>query len=354
MRDIRFVIPGDPATKTGGYLYDSRLMAGLETRGFSIGLVRLSELFPFPDARALEQAEAAIAELPSGLPVVADGLALGAMPAALVHRLSRDRMLIALVHHPLAAETGLGKASRAHLYETERQALDIADRVVVTGPATARLLMHDYGIPGARIETILPGTDPAPLAEGGEGVCNLLCVATLTPRKNQMQLLDALAAIETASPWRLMLAGSDQRDKAYAARVRSAVGELGLEEHVRMLGEVDQDSLERLYHKADAFVVPSFLEGYGMVFAEALARGLPIVAPRSAAIVETLPEDCGLFVSPGDFADLKRALETLLNAAEDRGRLQAGARKARDDLPRWETAVERFSELLAGREVQKA
>lgn len=349
MSDICFVIPGDPATKTGGYLYDSRLMAGLERRGFSIGLLRLSERFPFPDTSALEQAEAAIAELPPGLPVVADGLAFGAMPVPLVRRLSRDRLLIALVHHPLAAETGLDEVSRARLHETERQALRFADCVVVTGPATARLLMNEYGIPGARIETILPGTDPAPLAEGGEGVCNLLCVATLTPRKNQLQLLEALAGLETTTPWRLVLVGSDRRDRDYAARVCAAVKALGLERHVQLLGEVDQNHLDDLYHQADVFVLPSLLEGYGMVFAEALARGLPIVAPRSAAIVETLPGSCGLFVAPGDFADLKAVLEKLLNDSQARASLRAGARMVRDDLPRWEMAVDLFAALLADR-----
>ncbi|MGM0560325.1 MAG: glycosyltransferase family 4 protein [Pseudomonadota bacterium] len=348
MPAVCFMIPGDPETRTGGYHYDRQIMKGFEERGLSVELARLSEDFPFPGSDALVQVEEIISRLPSDRPVVVDGLAFGAFPEHLAARLTQGRQLIALVHHPLARETGLTREQREELYLSERRSLAFADRVVVTGPATARELHSDYQVPKMRLQVILPGTEHQDLATGGEeGCCNLLTVATLTPRKNQLQLLEALAELKLTGNWKLTLAGSDQRDRAYAAEVAQAVLGLGLQDRVIVTGELSPAELDRCYYDADVFVLPSLLEGYGMVFAEALARGLPIVAPRSAGIVETLPDNCGLFVEPGDLTDLRQALDRVLNDADCLATLQARALEARKSLPRWEDAVDGFARLLA-------
>lgn len=347
MSPICFMIPGDPETRTGGYHYDRRIIYGLKERELSVQLASLREDFPFPSPETLIQAEKTISGLPAGQSVIIDGLAFGAFPERLASRLAQDRLLIALVHHPLARETGLNPQEREQLYLSERRALAYADRVVVTGPATARELHSDYQVPKRSLKVILPGTEHKGLAIGGEGrCCNLLSVATLTPRKNQLQLLEALALLDPTENWKLTLAGSDQRDRDYAAEVVGTVGRLGLEDRVVVRGELAPAELDRCYHEADVFVLPSLMEGYGMVFAEALAHGLPIVAPRSAGIVETLPDNCGLFVEPGDLADLKRSLERILIDKEFLATLRLGALGARETLPRWDKAVGQFARLL--------
>jgi len=99
---------------------------------------------------------------------------------------------------------------------------------------------------------------------------------------------------------------------------------------------------------ADVFVLPSFHEGYGMVFAEALAHGLPIVATTAGAIPDTVPGDTGLLVPPGDVRALSEALRRVVEDTALRTRLAAAARRAGRRLPDWPAAVDRW---LAGLDV---
>jgi glycosyltransferase involved in cell wall biosynthesis len=101
-----------------------------------------------------------------------------------------------------------------------------------------------------------------------------------------------------------------------------------------------------MYGQADAFVLPSYFEGYGMVLAEALAHGLPVISTTAGAIPDTVPREAGVLVPPGDAAALRAALAALLDEPALRTRLAAGARAARAVLPTWPQAVARFAAAL--------
>ncbi len=149
--------------------------------------------------------------------MLVDGLALGALPDEAEREASR-LTIVALVHHPLAAETGIDRALAAALEVSERRALAAVRSVVVTSHATAARLAG-YGVTADRIAVVEPGTDPAPLARGSVAASvgrapapvALLCVATLTPRKGYELLVRALATIPERH-WRLTCAGSLDRD----------------------------------------------------------------------------------------------------------------------------------------------
>lgn len=343
-RPIAFLLPGDPETRTGGYIYDKRIVAGLRRLGRTVDLVRLADNFPDPDAPALDRARAAFAALPEGAIAVVDGLAFSAMPEIVLAERRRLR-LVALVHHPLALETGLDAARRADLFERERRALAAACRIVVTSPQTVRDLAP-YGVPADRVAAILPGTDPAPTARGSAGAPPvLLCVATVTPRKGHMVLIEALAQLGDR-PWRLVCAGSLERDPATARSVADAVHRLGIARRVAFLGEIAGAALDAAYHGADLFVLPSFHEGYGMAYAEALARGLPVIATTAGAIPETVPADAGVLVPPGDAPALARAIASCLDDPATMARLRHGALAARQSLPDWPASARAFGHLL--------
>jgi hypothetical protein len=157
------VIPGDLDTRTGGY-GDRRIIAGLRDRGWPVDVRRLDDSFPTPTPAAREQAGQVLAAIPDGSIVLVDGLALGALPAE-VEREARRLKIVALVHHPLAAEIGIDPALAAAFEISERRALAASRSVVVTSRATAARLA-DYGIGADRITVVEPGTDPAPLARG--------------------------------------------------------------------------------------------------------------------------------------------------------------------------------------------
>ena len=341
-----FVVPGDWHTPTGGYRYDRRIAEALREAGWDVELCRLDAGFPWPDASARADAARRIAALPDGTLAVADGLAFGVLPELAAQHARRLRW-VALVHHPLHLETGVDAAARDGLREQEGRALAAARQVIVTSAATARDLAH-FAVPPPRVAVVEPGTDAAPLATGAaDGVPNLLCVATLTPRKGHAVLLEALAGLASLD-WRLHCVGSLQRDPGTARGLRRSCVELGLGDRVQWHGEVDEATLQRHFAAADLFVLPSYHEGYGMAVAEALARGLPVVATTGGALAQTLPPAAGLQVPPGDVEALCAALRRLIGDPSARAACAAGAREARERLPSWAEAGERFAHVLQG------
>jgi hypothetical protein len=151
---LALLLAGDPQTATGGYLYDRRIAAGLRRLGWEVRVHALDASFPEPSPAALAEAARVLAALPAGELVLIDGLALGGMPGPVEAQVGRLR-LIALIHHPLAEETGLPPERAEALRAGERRALAAVSQVVVTSRFTARLLA-DYSVPAARIAVVEP------------------------------------------------------------------------------------------------------------------------------------------------------------------------------------------------------
>jgi glycosyltransferase involved in cell wall biosynthesis len=340
--NIAFLLPGDPEARTGGYIYDKRIIDGLRGLGQRVTLHRLGDGFPFPSEAETAEAAAVLRGLPDGTLTVVDGLAFSVLPGQMAAEASRLR-LVALIHHPLAFEQGLGPTQRQALEASERQALAAARRVIVTSPGTARDL-QGYGVEAGRIGVVLPGTDPTPPAQGsGEAAPVLLCVATLTPRKGYLDLVAALQRL-AGLPWRLVCAGSLERDTEHAKAVLAAAE--GLSGRIRFLGEIDEPTLLHHYDRSDLFVLPSHHEGYGMALAEASARGLPIVSTTGGAIPDTVPPDAGILVPPGDVDALAEALRRLLTDPGARLRLREAGLAARTRLPGWPAQAAAFAHEL--------
>jgi glycosyltransferase involved in cell wall biosynthesis len=354
------LVSGSLDTRTGGYIYDRRMMEGLRQRGWTVDVAELDAGFPHPAPAALDQAARALGAVPDGTLVLVDSLALGAMPDLLGREASRLRF-VGLVHLPLAAAYGLDPAAAARLESSERRALQAMSLVIVTGTATRPLLAR-YDLPPDRIVVVEPGTDPAPMASSQSSVSpqsyvvsgfsrtdrrpvELLTVATLHPGKGHEILLDALAAVPHHD-WRLVCAGSLTRDPATADRVRTTARRLRLDDRVRLAGDLDGPALAACYDRADLFVLATLQETYGMAVAEALARGLPVVATSTGAIPELVGDEAGVLVPAGDVPALAGALARVMGDADCRARLAEGARRVRDRLPTWETASGRMAAAL--------
>lgn len=334
---VALVVPGSLDQRTGGYVYDRRIALGLRGVGWTVEVHELAGRFPQVDAVARRAAGDAL-EAIHGVPVI-DGLAL---PAFAEHMDRLPQPWIALIHHPLALETGLSAAEATGLGDLERRLLARAARIIVTSPETRRGLAT-YDVEGGRVGVVCPGTDPAPLARGsgGSGLA-LLCVATLTPRKGHLDLLDALGALCDLD-WRLTCVGSAERDPATRHAIDATIARRGLEDRVHLAGERTEAELRSFYDRADLVVLASYHEGYGMALAEALAWGLPIVSTTAGAIPDTVPADAGLLVPPGDPAALSAALRRVMTEPETRASLATGARKARRRLPGWGDATLAFA-----------
>jgi glycosyltransferase involved in cell wall biosynthesis len=349
--DLHFIVPGSLDQRTGGYIYDKRVVAGLRERSWDVTVHELNGEFPVADVQASASLAETLVRIPGGALVIIDGLAMGGL-ADTVHAQATRLRLLALIHHLLADETGLDQAGRADFLEREREALGSCIGVIVTSSFTAGRV-RDIGIEPTLIATVRPGNDPAPPATGpgANDPPQLLCVASVTPRKGQDVLVHALARLSDVQ-WTCVCAGSLTRSPTFAETVGTAVRDAGLSGRIRFPGECDEDTLEALYATSSVFVLPSYFEGYGMVLTEAMARGLPIVTTNGGAIPDTVPSDAGIFVRPGDPDALAGALRSLLvdapdqphSARNERARLGTAARRYASGLPKWDEAVEAFAE----------
>lgn len=341
------MVPGDLLTATGGYEYDRRVLDGLQNLGWTSRVLTLDSSFPMPTVEALRDAHQQLAALPAGSLVVIDGLALGAMPD--IVRAHKDRLcMIGLVHHPLAAETGLTPDLVDRLFESERRALEAMRRIVVTSQRTRRALAA-YGVASGRIDVVEPGVDlPADTMrlDDASTPVRMLCVATVTPRKGHDLLVDALSSL-THMSWTLTCVGDTERSRTTARALRMQIEAAKLENRIVLTGEIDETALHRQFRSADLFVLATRFEGYGMVVAQALAHGLPIISTRTGAIEELVPSDAGLLVEPGDGVALRDALSQVLSDPNLRRRFAAGARAARSTLTSWSVASQKLSEVLA-------
>jgi glycosyltransferase involved in cell wall biosynthesis len=341
---VTWAIPGDLSIVTGGYAYDRRIIAELQRLGWQVELVHLGDGFPRPSADQKAHAEAQLLATASDRPIVIDGLAFGVLPEAAA-ALHRTHQVVALVHHPLALETGLSEHESEALLESERAALASTRHVITTSPWTADLLVERFGVDRERLTIILPGTDPAPFARGNDTPLSLLSVGAIGPRKSFDLLVEALAPLADR-PWRLTIAGDRDRDPAATARLDALIAKHGLRGRIEVPGTISAEQLEALYATADLFVLASRFEGYGMAFAEALAHGLPVIGTTGGATPSTVPASAGRLVAPGDVAALTGALRELIEDADRRRVLAAGARAAAAQLPTWEESGARFSDLL--------
>ncbi|MEX1198923.1 MAG: glycosyltransferase family 4 protein [Pseudohongiellaceae bacterium] len=339
---LYFAFPGDLDTPTGGYHYDRRLIGELRAMGLDVHTLPLSDRFPFPDASARNQARQTLRALPDGAVVIVDGLAFGALDELAAAETQRLR-LIALCHHPLALEAGLDAAQQQAFLASERRALLHTRAVVVTSEHTRQILAAEYGVPADRIAVACPGTDRTPFSPCDGDPVRLLTVASLTQRKGHDLLIDALAPL-TALPWQARFVGGMDFNPAWAEELRQRVNRLHLQSRIHLVGAVDD--LQAEYRTADVFVLPSRFEGYGMVFAEALAAGLPVIATRAGAVPDVVPDTAGLLVAPEDTQALSEALRSLLTRPDLRRQLQAGARGAAASLPTWSDSARRIARLI--------
>ena len=345
MTDIVFAIPGDIELPTGGYVYDRRVLALLPTFGLVAEHLALPGSFPFPTPADLKTAGRLLAKTASGAPLIVDGLAYGALPADLIRGL--DRRIIALVHHPLSLETGLSVQQQRDLQALEQAALALAERVICTSPVTARTLMAQFAVPAAKLIVAEPGTDPAPKASGTIMPMQLLAVGAVSARKGFAVLIRALEPLAEID-WRLTIAGSLERDTTAVAELKAAIADLGMHDRVRLTGAVVPDTLAAFYDSADIFVMPSLYEGYGMVLAEAMARGLAIVCTTGGAAVETVPDAAAVKVAPGDIAAFSAGLKTVLTDRKLRRRLEAASWAAGRKLPTWHETARRIFIAVTG------
>jgi glycosyltransferase involved in cell wall biosynthesis len=331
VRPAAFAIPGDITTLTGGYIYERRLLEGLRELGRDVLHIELGPSFADPTPADMAHAVETLAAMDPSRALILDGLVYGSIDTDGLARVRSP--IVAMIHHPLALESGLSADRRAHLFRTERANLALAAHVLVPSPHTAAILARDYGVDPRRITIAGPGTDPPLGPPAPVDPPLILSVGIQHPRKGHDVLLKALARIPDLD-WQAVIVGAPY-DPHHAADLARLHADLGLRDRVTFTGRIGAEELDRLYRQASLFALATRYEGYGIVFDEALAHGLPIVSCRTGAVPDTVPAEAGLLVPTDDADAFAVALETLLTDASQCAALAQASARAGSALPSW-------------------
>jgi hypothetical protein len=279
---VHVVVPegiDDGRRPSGGNAYDRRVCDGLRGRGWTVHEHPVGR-WPGVDAAAHDRLARVLRDVPDGATVLVDGLVGSAASVQLAAAAPRLRAVL-LVHLPL------GVCGDAATRAAEHAALMCVAAVVTPSRWTRSWLLDRYGLSTTAVHVAVPGVDPAPLASGTPSGGRLLCVAAVTPLKGHDLLMAALASVDDL-PWRCTFVGSLEVDAAFARAVQDATDAAGIGDRVVFTGPLGADGLARAYAGADLLVLGSRAESWGMVAAEALARGMPVLGPDVGGLPEAV------------------------------------------------------------------
>jgi glycosyltransferase involved in cell wall biosynthesis len=254
-------------------------------------------------------------------------------------------------------ESGWPRLMLWGLSRLERLNARRAPLVLSTSRYCCERIEAHYGVPAERLRQVPEGIDTAlwnPAGGDGDSLAardaarephTVLCVARQYPRKRVGDLITAFQSVHQRLPSaRLVVIGDGPEHGA----LRELVERLGLGSVVRLLGALaDDGAVREWYRRSAVFCLPSIQEGFGIVFLEAMASGLPVVSTTATAIPEVVPHGrAGLLVSPRDPKALAEALLTLLTDEAFQARCRAYGRGYVAPFS-WDRVAERFLEAVS-------
>jgi glycosyltransferase involved in cell wall biosynthesis len=338
---VYFVVPDsidDGERVSGGNVYDQRIRDELRAHRWDVRMMLV------PEGRARDLMDA-LSLTPRDSLVLIDGLIAVAASGALYAQ-SRRLRIVVLAHMVAGAMPGI--RDHAGTAEGEREALDAARHVITTSEWTRSELIAQALAEPDRITVARPGTDAAPPATGSASGGHLLCVGTVAAHKGQDVLVKALAGMTDLPGWTCSMVGSSTAEPDFMAGTAAAIRSAGLTERIALRGVLTGRRLTDAYNAADLVVAPSRAESYGMVVAEALARGIPVVATRVGGIPEAIAgSTAGILVPPDDPWALRVVLRQWCEDAGRRAELRAEALRSRTATRGWDETAETIAAVLS-------
>lgn len=357
---VGLVIYGSLETVSGGFLYDRLLVEHLRAAGdqveiFSLPFRSYALLLSDNWSRELERTL-----LTSRLDVlIQDELNHPSLFA--LNPCIRDRLgcpIVSIVHHLRSQELRPGWQNWIYRW-IERQYLNSVDAFVFNSQSSRRT-----------VETLLTETKPSTVAyPGGDRLgsapssdfvrmrarqsapAQLLFLGNVIPRKGLHTVLSALGQVPE-DQWTLTVVGSLTNDPAYVSHVRALAQRLGIASRIRFTGSLDNLEVTAILARSNLLVVPSSFEGYGIVYAEAMRWGVPVIASTAGGACEIVEHGItGALIPPGDVDALAWWVNSLTS---DRARLESlslAANERTKTQPTWSestAAIRGFLQSIAG------
>jgi len=326
---IRFLVPGNVRHGSGGNKYNAKLAGHLSALGVDVETVTVDGDWP---VGSLADRQRFADMLDGGTTVIADGLVASGAPDEIAGAINAGTQVWILSHMALADHP-----------EREAKALAAATGIICPSAHAAAELETKHGTQRMVIAT--PGANKADPAEGSQPP-HIVAVAALLPNKSQLELVECLATLQDVE-WSAALIGSKEADPRYAAEVRAAVEHYGLENRIKVTGELTGPTLEVQWHKADLSVLLSRSESFGMVVTESLAHGVPVLVRQGTGAVEALGRpEAGAALDLTQEGTLATTLRTWLTDEALQERWRNSALRARDHLQGWDTTAATVLEAL--------
>ena len=253
-----------------------------------------------------------------------------------------SRHIILMVHH-LRGELEQDEK----LKTAEKTLIQAASRILTVSQSSKRQIQaHLRDKHDAPIAIIPPGFTPPEFTvkdKPSSDKVSLLFVGHLTRAKGVLDLLQAVASLHVSQTWQLHIVGSTSAEPETKQQLQAIIKKHHLQDQVKLHGRVSNEDLAHLYADADVFVLPSYWEGYGIVFLEAMYVGLPVVATTAGAIPEVVQHgETGLLVEAGDIGALQAALAMLITSPEQRHIYAQQAQQLAKQAPDWQAVEKKF------------
>jgi glycosyltransferase involved in cell wall biosynthesis len=352
---VGLVIYGSLETISGGYIYDRVLVEHLRRQGDQVVIIslpwrnygrHLSDNLSRPLYRQLSQSSFDV--------LLQDELNHPSL--FWFNRRLRNRVrypILAIVHHLRCSEVRPAWQNRLYRW-VEQEYLKTIDGFIFNSQTTRSAVeeLIGAGRPGVVVN---PGADrlhlnlaPAQIARRARrsGPLQVLFIGNLIPRKGLHTLLDGLSRLPRGS-WRLDVVGNLEVDPAYVRAIRYQIAEMGLTRQVALLGSLPDARLVTHMAQSHLLSVPSYYEGFGIVYLEGMGAGLPAIASQAGAAREIITHgQDGFLVPPGDATALARHVQALIEDRERLVQMSLAAHVRYLAHPSWVESMEHIRQFL--------
>jgi glycosyltransferase involved in cell wall biosynthesis len=354
---IGLIIYGSIDTLSGGYLYDRKLVEYLRAQGDTVEIISLTWR-----NYASHLGDNLTFRLPSGLDIlIQDELN---HPSLIAANMSRGKYpVISLVHHLRCSELRPGWQNTCYRI-VEKQYLQSVDGFIFNSQTTKGVVNGIIGSGKPSVVAYPPTdrfgqgmTEQAVVERAKRAPLRILFLGNVISRKGLHTLLNAISLPrrtqrDTKEPqfFHLDVVGSLSTDPIYAAEMQQKASVLGLSSSVIFYGPKDNGELADKLRAAHVLAVPSSYEGFGIVYLEGMAFGLPAIGTTAGAASEIIRDgETGYLIQPDDAETLAARLLCLASDRDLLARMSLNALNRYQQQPTWEQTAGDIRDFLIKR-----